>query len=559
MSNPVLLSHFFLRIADADALPELMQSIERLVIESSLHGPDIATLVLHDPQLRWIDAPELDPGVPIKIWAAVGTREEQLFDGEIVELEPEFSGNTQRFVVRAYDRLHRLAHGRQTRSFVQVSDADLFQKLAAEVGLEARIEGGESPIPYLLQANTSSLNLLRERAARLGQLLYVEGTTLHCAPPQSSAAAVELTWGADLMEFRPQLTTLGQVQRVVVRGWNPETREEITAVAEAGDDGPQIGEARSGGALVQAAFQITTEHQVTALPVRSQTRADQLAQATARRRATQFVTAEGMCRGNPAVVAGITLRIAAVGDRFSGAYFVTEARHRYGATGYRTEFQISGLDPATLFGQRMPQPGSASALAIGIVTDNLDPQGQGRVKLRFPWLSGEHTSDWARIAAPGAGAERGMQWLPEIDDEVLVGFELGDVQHPYVLGGLWNGVDAPPRPSDELVGDGKVQQRVLRSRTGHVIVLDDSDEGGVRVEDRNGNMLVLSSKDNRLRLEDRRGNTIILDAEQNSISIKAKGEITLEAGGSLSLKGNGVRIDGGAGPVDIDGSMIDLN
>jgi len=561
VTNDALLSHFFLRVADVDALPELIQSVERLVVESSLHRPDVATLVLHDPQLRWIDAPELEPGVPIEIWAITGASEAQLFDGEIVGVEPEFADGVQRLVVRAYDRLHRLAHGRHTRSFVQISEAELFQKLAAEAGLEARIEGGEALLSYLLQSNLSNLNLLRERAALLGQLLYVEGTTLHCAPPKPGDAPVELVWGTKLLEFRPQLATIGQTQRVVVRGWNPATREEITATAEATDGAPQIGETRSGGDFLQAGFQIAAEHQVNAGPVCNQAEADRLAQAEARRRAGQFVTAEGMCRGDPAIVAGTTLRIAAVGDRFSGNYFVTGARHRYSAVGYRTEFQVSGLDSATLFRLLVPQPrsGAAGTVAIGIVTDNLDPQSQGRVKLRFPWLSGEHTSDWARVVVPGGGAERGMQWLPEIDDEVLVGFDLGDMQHPYVLGGLWNGIDAPPGPRGSVLGDGKVLQRLLRSRSGHLIMLDDSDTGGVRVEDRNGNRLVLSSKDNTLRLEDRRGNVVILEADHNRISIRAKGEIALEAGGRLSLKGHGVCIDGGAGPVDIDGSVIDLN
>ena len=123
------------------------------------------------------------------------------------------------------------------------------------------------------------------------------------------------------------------------------------------------------------------------------------------------------------------------------------------------------------------QRGAANLLygvMVGVVTNNQDPEGLGRVKVRFPWLSNEDESGWARIAAPMAGKERGMYFLPEVEDEVLVGFEHGDVRFPYVLGALWNGQDAPPAKND----DGKNNLRVIKSRSGHLIRLNDEDWQG---------------------------------------------------------------------------------
>ena len=88
--------------------------------------------------------------------------------------------------------------------------------------------------------------------------------------------------------------------------------------------------------------------------------------------------------------------------------------------------------------------GACSGVVVGIVTDNDDPERLGRVKLRFPSLSADYESHWARVAAPGNGASRGTVWIPEVNDEVLVAFEGGDRQRPFVLGGLWNGKDTPP-------------------------------------------------------------------------------------------------------------------
>jgi uncharacterized protein involved in type VI secretion and phage assembly len=107
---------------------------------------------------------------------------------------------------------------------------------------------------------------------------------------------------------------------------------------------------------------------------------------------------------------------------------------------------------------------------VGIVTDNQDPEGLGRVRVRFPWLSQDDASHWARIAVGMAGKDRGMFFLPEVDDEVLVAFEHGRPEYAYVLGALWNGKDTPPTAN----ADGKNNLRMLRSRSGHEIVLDDT-------------------------------------------------------------------------------------
>ena len=115
--------------------------------------------------------------------------------------------------------------------------------------------------------------------------------------------------------------------------------------------------------------------------------------------------------------------------------------------------------------------GRITGVAVGVVTNNQDPDGLGRVKVRFPWLSDADESQWARIAAPMAGKDRGVYFLPEVDDEVLVAFEHGDPRFPCVIGALWNGKDAPPATNS----DGKNNVRVIKSRSGHIIRLNDED------------------------------------------------------------------------------------
>jgi uncharacterized protein involved in type VI secretion and phage assembly len=182
-------------------------------------------------------------------------------------------------------------------------------------------------------------------------------------------------------------------------------------------------------------------------------------------------------------------------------------------------------------------PGLIHGVVTGVVTNNQDPDGLGRVKLRFPWLSDTDESAWARVAAAMAGPNRGLFLLPEVEDEVLVAFEHGDPRFPYVLGALWNGRDAPPADN----ADGKNDIRVLRSRSGHVIRLTDADGAGkIEITDRTGD------------------NTVTIDSASNTVTI-AGTNITIKAGsGKLRLEGASIEIEA-SGPASLKGATVDIN
>jgi phage protein D/phage baseplate assembly protein gpV len=531
-----LLSQFYVKIDGQKASEDFMHDLTEVRVENSLHLPDVATLVLHDARLHWVDDASLAPGKTVQISAKSGQNEQPVFDGEIVELEPEFSPSMPHVVVRAFDRLHRLARGRFVRSYLNVSDEDLVRKIAQEVGLQVQMAPTSEVHAYVLQNNQTNLEFLRGRAAALGYTLFVKGKTLHCEPPRADGQPIPLEWGATLTTFTPRMTTTGQVDDVIVRGWDPATKQEIVGRAQGGQGAPRVGDSRSGGEVAHAAFNLPAQGLVTDRPVRNQATADHLAQAFADRTAGRYIEAEGASGGNPAIVAGTSVQISAVGDRFGGAYLVTSAVHLFSAKGgYTTQFSISGHHPATLLSLLAPvrdDPPTVGML-IGIVTDNQDPDDQGRVKVKFPALSGDHASTWAPVVVPGGGAERGIEFLPEVNDEVLVAFEQGDVNHPFVLGGVWNGLDAPPEKSGSIITNGRVQKRIIRSRTGHTITLDDSDSGGG------------------ITIQDKAGNKIVLDTGSNALTIEVNGNVSVKAAGNLSLEASG--------QVQIKGAIINLN
>jgi uncharacterized protein involved in type VI secretion and phage assembly len=199
---------------------------------------------------------------------------------------------------------------------------------------------------------------------------------------------------------------------------------------------------------------------------------------------------------------------------------------------------------------------------VGIVTDNNDPDGKGRVKVKFPWLSDDNASNWARVVAPGAGSSRGIEFLPEVNDEVLVDFELGDINYPYVLGGLWNGQDAPPLASSAAVEAGKVNKRVIQTRAGHVITLDDTEgAGGITIQDKSGDKVFLDNTSGAggITVQDKNGNKIVLDSAANSLTIQVNGNGTVKAMGNLSVQAEANLQLQANGIVEVKGALIKLN
>lgn len=197
--------------------------------------------------------------------------------------------------------------------------------------------------------------------------------------------------------------------------------------------------------------------------------------------------------------------------------------------------------------------GYAKGVAYGIVRDNQDPSGLGRVRVSYPWHTQTDQSYWARIAVPMAGKDRGFYTLPEVGDEVALVFERGDMRFPCVIGAVWNGKNAPPGSNS----DGKNNVRVFKSRAGHVLQFDDTDGSpSVTVQLSDQKKLVIDNDG--IRLDDHSGNTLKISTQDGGVSIVAQGTLSLQ-GNSISIVSQGTLSLSASSTVTVTGTTVNIN
>lgn len=543
---------------------ETYNDLIELRVEQSVHMPAVFSLRFRDPDFVLLDRRLFKVADTIEILLpTAANRDLSVFSGETTAIAlDQGPGDRHELVVSGLDGAHRLAQATRIRSFQNQSYADVAATIANENGLTPAVDAGSwasKPVEYLLQTGTDYA-YLSELASRAGLAWWVEDGKLKVTKPATSSP-VTLTWRQNLSRFKVRFSAAEQADSVTVQGWDPAQQKAIKA-----DDGGLLKGAAAADTGADAPF-ATTGHSEAAklqgrkgglttagLAVASAEEATAVAAALAARVASSEVLAKGEALGTPELKAGGAVTVAGMGDSVSGTYRLTSVEHVFGVgKALATRFVAGGRTPASLadlvsLPTADPLAGGASGsggsgwgrgLVVGVVTNNADPNNQGRVRVRFPTLSASDEGAWARVAIVGGGTTRGMAWLPEIDDEVIVGFDSGDLRFPVVLGGLWSAKNKPPDPKGgALVAGGKVARRVLASRVGHQVELGDGDG-----PDQRHIALALADGKTKLRLgedkvdiESPSGNPVTIRSGSTTIVVTSNGDVTVE-GGSVSLKG----------------------
>jgi phage protein D/phage baseplate assembly protein gpV len=542
--------------------------LEKVVVDDHLFLPDMFVLRFRDPERQVLTKAGFKIGSVVKVLAGPLGKEasEALITGEVTALEAEYDTTGSHAVVRGYDHSHRLHRGRRTESYRNMTDSDIVRKVARNAGLSlGTVDSTNVTHPHVAQANLSDWDFLKARAREIGYELTVAGGKLDFRKPADADKApqagdltstdrLQLILGTNLESFRPRLSSSEQVKDVQVRGWDPLRKQELVGAAAAATTSATLSSAThpSNPTALANKFGAPTYVAVDRAHT-TQPSVDAVAKALAEQIAGAFAEAEGTAKGDPRLKAGTPVSVGLAGDPFDGQYTLSGTRHVFSPDGYKTTFVVSGRQERSLLGLASlgATNGATSAsgppifgLVIAVVTSVKDPEKLGRVKLRFPWLSDTYESDWTRVVQAGAGKQRGLLVLPEVDDEVLVAFEHGDIRWPYVLGGLYNGVDKPKDDAKLIDGStGKVNRRWFISRKGHVVSFDDADDGGGILIETGDAKQVLSLNAASTRIHVSSGGDVVIEGK-GKVSITAGSDLSIEAKSSLALKAPQVSVAG---------------
>lgn len=523
--------------------------------------------------LRYVDGsfdvavlPKFSLGAEVTIGIMTTVEDQKdLFKGLVtgVSLEQE-SGSGTVLTVTVDDASHKLGQHTQNTAFLNSTYSDVITKMVSGTGLQSSIDATGQAHPYLLQTGTN-LAYLNWMVRRCGMVWWVDYGKLMVkkitAAPSAPSAKLDLGAG-DLIRLSTRASGL-HTGKVTVTGWDDAQQAAVANVADTKSSAESILVEKFPGRVAPTGVgtKVSGASPLTADEAKlvSET---MLAEST-----SAAVTTRGTCLANGAIKPFTKVQVTNAGPT-SGTYLVTRVQHVFTSEGFLTHFTAGPIRPeglVDLLAAPVESSGATiSGLLVGVVTNINDTEGKiGRVKVKFPTIGSDIESEWARVVTLGGGASRGVVFQPEVNDEVLVGFEQGDTRRPVVLGGLFSKKNALPT-SDNVDAGGKVTYRRINSRTGHLIEMADGtspDTKHILLKTSNGHLIRLGEDKLELKVADK---PVTITNGKAKIEFTATGDVNIE-GMNINIKAKtGIKIDGvqieakASGTTKVESPLVDV-
>ncbi|MBW4706654.1 Rhs element Vgr protein [Roseobacter sp. YSTF-M11] len=525
------------------------------------------------------DGTDFEIGKEISFAAAYGSGSDQeLFTGVIVSVRLRVSRGAPRLEVNCIDKAAKLTHTRKSAQYLSKKDSDVMSQIISDAGLTADVTATTDTARDIVRVGCTDWGYLRSIADRSGHVLTISDGTVTSAPPDTSGSAVlTITLGVDMISFDARVDAQTSLGGAEARAWDSTAQEPVSETGTT----PAMGSwgTYKPGDLAEVLGD--REHMLaTAREIPS---ADLKIVADARTMRTGLATIQGSCvfQGSGKAVPGVVIEISGMGDRFGGNAYIGGVRQLIEDGTWTTE-ALLGLPDNWNVDSDFFAGESAAGLAAPIhglqvgkvVKLDEDPDSKMRIKVSLPMVADPAPEVWARYAQPYASSEAGIQFMPEIDDEVLVAFLNADPDAPVVVGSLHNAT-APQaatatadnfikgivtREAMKLQFDEEKKIITLETPGGHKMTLDD-DAKTVTLEDLTGNKLELAESG-------------ITMSSPGDISLTADGAVNITATGDASVSGmnvnaeaqTGLTVKGSAtaeissgGQTTVKGSMVMIN
>jgi len=526
-----------------------------VTIDKAINRVPSAQIVIRDGDMQSGTFPASDgdaykPGAAITLAAGYGNEAETVFEGIVVgqgfSIDADSLGT---LTVECRDKAVAMTVGRNSANYVDKKDSDVAQALIAKAGLRGAVNVTKTTWKELVQFHCTDWDFMLSRAEAVGFVVIVDaGTVSFAAPDVSSAPVLEVTFGRNLLDFQCGLDARDQFASVCATAWDIATLDAVSAKAGGAALNAQgnISSADLAAVLGIATLKLQTPVPLDAEALKRWADAQQLKSGLSRLRGSLSF------QGSTKARVGAQIRLAGVGKRFAGNLYISAVRHelRDGNWTTRAEF---GLNPAWYAENRDLQQPAASGLLPGIGGLHLgivkklaeDPAAQFKVQVSIPAMQAQSDGVWARVMQFHATAGQGAFFIPEVGDEVVLGYFNDDPTAPVILGSLYSSKHEPAYP----VSDDNFK-KAISTRSGLRLEYDD-EQKVITLLTPAGNKVVISDEAKSILLADQNGNTVTLGTDgialdsPKDITLNAQGKITLTALGNVEIKATrDTKVDG---------------
>ena len=536
------------------------------------------------------DSDTFKPDTEIEIKLGYESKNDSIFKGKVLSESITVSeGNVASLKVYCKDVSDVLSKNNETANFIKKKDSEIIETTITNAGLTADVTATKLVREEVNKPQQSDWDFISELVDNNGMIMITEGGKVTVGKPLVSATPVlQVQFGYDMIEFDSEINSADQYSGVKCSGWDIETLKRIEATAaeptvnKEGDlDGSTLSKALSANVLELKSAATYAQDELQAW-----------ADATLLRiRLSRFAGSVSF-HGTAKAKVNSTIKLMGLSARFNGDSYISGITHSISGGSWHTTATIGVPKESFREKKSLSTPGNASStkgasfhgLQTGIVKKiDSDPDNLFRVQVQIPILGDDSEPVWARLPTFYAGNSIGAYFMPEVHNEVILGFMDDVPSAPVILGSVFSKNIAAPETPDEkntiktLITQSKLQlkfddeNKVITVLTpgGNTLVLSDKDKG-ITVTDQNSNKI--ETNDKGITITDTSGNKV--EMVSDGITLDSKKNVTLKAADDVSIKGKSITIDGSesttvkgssscevssGSEMSVKGSMVKIN
>ena len=535
--------------------------VRSIKIEQHLNRIAEAEIIIRDgdagnQEFEVTDSNTFKPGTAIEIKLGYQNSDTSIFKGivikQIVKIDDVHGSKLQ---VICKDENLKLTTTRKSAIFTDSMDSDIISQLVGDYsGLSSDITATTVSHKEVVQYYTTDWDFIVTRAQINGMIVSTDSGKLVVAKPDvSTAPELQVQFGYDIIEFDGEIDATHQYAGAAANAWDMATQAVINATAS----DPTVNEQGNltGTQLAEVLGSTTTTLDTTAAITQDdiQTWADAALLKSRLSRYKGSITFQGSAKAK----VNTLIKLIGVSDRLNGNAFISGVTHTVEEGRWNTEVKI-GLSPEWFVEKHTITAPDASGLLPGIkglqtgIVKKIyeDPDNEFRVQVEIPILGADGDSVWARLSTFYNGNGVGAFFMPEVNDEVILGFMNDDPRFPIILGSVYSSSIAAPETPDE---NNTIKTIITQSK----LQLKFDDENKViTLLTPEGNTIVISDQDKGIKLEDQNGNT--LEMNDSGITVDSASSLTLKAADDVTIKGTSVSISGSQS-VSVSGASVSVS